>query len=158
MSQSGYHDEEAPISKRPHGLVEVVSSVLTHPTSVVPRILMCQRPEGKDLALVWETPGGKVEKGESQLDALTRELREELGIEIEFPKHEKDAVVWRGRVELATKPIMLTFLRVARFAGKITPTEGQGWGWFTKQEYDMLNVTPGNMAARDHVAMRVWKP
>jgi 8-oxo-dGTP diphosphatase len=45
------------------------------------RVLICQRPEGKQLAGLWEFPGGKVEPGETPEAALIRELREELGIE-----------------------------------------------------------------------------
>ncbi|MBN1279787.1 MAG: (deoxy)nucleoside triphosphate pyrophosphohydrolase [Chlorobiaceae bacterium] len=44
--------------------------------------LIAQRPKGKSLACKWEFPGGKVECGESALDALHRELREELGIAV----------------------------------------------------------------------------
>ncbi len=46
------------------------------------RVLIAQRPEGKQLAGLWEFPGGKVEPGERPEDALIRELREELGIEV----------------------------------------------------------------------------
>ncbi len=45
------------------------------------RVLICQRPEGKSLAGLWEFPGGKLEPGESPEDCLIRELREELAIE-----------------------------------------------------------------------------
>jgi 8-oxo-dGTP diphosphatase len=44
------------------------------------RILMAQRPEGKQLAGLWEFPGGKVEPGERPEETLIRELHEELGI------------------------------------------------------------------------------
>ena len=44
------------------------------------RVLICQRPEGKQLAGLWEFPGGKVEPGETPEDCLIRELEEELGI------------------------------------------------------------------------------
>ncbi len=47
------------------------------------RILLAKRPEGKTLAGLWEFPGGKVEDGESPEDALIRELKEELGIDVE---------------------------------------------------------------------------
>jgi len=43
-------------------------------------VLVCQRPLGKRHGGLWEFPGGKVEPGESDLAAVTRELHEELGI------------------------------------------------------------------------------
>lgn len=46
------------------------------------RVLVTQRPEGKALAGLWEFPGGKLETGERPEEALIRELREELGIEV----------------------------------------------------------------------------
>lgn len=46
------------------------------------RVLLTQRPEGKSMAGLWEFPGGKVEAGELPEAALTREIREELGVEI----------------------------------------------------------------------------
>jgi 8-oxo-dGTP diphosphatase len=47
------------------------------------RVLITQRPQGKQLAGLWEFPGGKVESGERPEAALIRELAEELGIEVE---------------------------------------------------------------------------
>lgn len=44
------------------------------------RVLIAQRPEGKQLAGLWEFPGGKLEAGETPEAALIRELDEELGI------------------------------------------------------------------------------
>jgi len=46
------------------------------------RVLLCQRPEGKQLAGLWEFPGGKVEPGETPEACLIRELNEELGITV----------------------------------------------------------------------------
>jgi 8-oxo-dGTP diphosphatase len=46
------------------------------------RVLICQRPEGKSLAGLWEFPGGKLESGETPETCLIRELDEELGIQV----------------------------------------------------------------------------
>lgn len=47
------------------------------------RVLVQRRPAGAPMADLWEFPGGKVEKGETPSIALIRELREELGIDVE---------------------------------------------------------------------------
>ena len=49
------------------------------------RVLIAQRPPGKQLAGLWEFPGGKIDPGERPEDALIRELREELSIEVKAP-------------------------------------------------------------------------
>jgi 8-oxo-dGTP diphosphatase len=46
------------------------------------RVLIAERPAGKHMAGRWEFPGGKVNAGESEAEALARELREELGVTI----------------------------------------------------------------------------
>jgi len=73
------------------------------------RVLIAQRPEGKHMAGWWEFPGGKVANGESDADALVRELREELGVEThahglittmshEYPDRIVDLVLWRAEI------------------------------------------------------------
>ena len=57
--------------------LHVVAGVIRDPRG---RILLARRTEGRDLAGLWEFPGGKVEPGESPEAALRRELHEELGI------------------------------------------------------------------------------
>ena len=59
--------------------VLVVAVALIDPDG---RVLIAQRPEGKQLASLWEFPGGKVEPGERPEQALIRELKEELGIDV----------------------------------------------------------------------------
>jgi 8-oxo-dGTP diphosphatase len=46
------------------------------------RVLIARRPEGKEMAGLWEFPGGKIAPGESPEAALVRELAEELGIDV----------------------------------------------------------------------------
>ena len=64
-------------SNRP--VTEVAAGILLDSEG---RYLLGQRPEGKPYAGYWEVPGGKIEKGETVFEALKRELKEELGIEI----------------------------------------------------------------------------
>jgi len=49
------------------------------------RVLLAQRPRGKQLEGLWEFPGGKIDAHERPEEALIRELREELGIAVKAP-------------------------------------------------------------------------
>lgn len=48
------------------------------------KVLLTQRWPGRHLGLTWEFPGGKVEEGEEDREALERELKEELGVEADI--------------------------------------------------------------------------
>lgn len=48
------------------------------------KVLLTQRWPSKHLGLIWEFPGGKVEEGESDKEALMRELKEELGVGVDI--------------------------------------------------------------------------
>src|SRR3546814_17306244 len=63
----------------PRKCIEVAAGCLVDADG---RVLIAQRPVGKIAAGQWEFPGGKIETGESAHDALVRELREEIGIEV----------------------------------------------------------------------------
>lgn len=59
------------------GVTTVVAAVI----EAGGQFLLTRRQAGTHLAGLWEFPGGKVDAGESHVDALARELREELGVE-----------------------------------------------------------------------------
>src|SRR5690606_4366309 len=61
-------------------MIQVVCAVIIKED----KILIAQRSEKMKLPLKWEFPGGKLEKGENEEEAIVREIREELNIEI-FP-------------------------------------------------------------------------
>ena len=60
------------------GLTRVVAAVIERDG----RLLLCQRPAHKRHGGLWEFPGGKLDPGESVLEAVTRELDEELGVQV----------------------------------------------------------------------------
>jgi 8-oxo-dGTP diphosphatase len=64
-------------------LIVVAAAIVAADSGSGRRLLVAQRSYPPELAGRWELPGGKVEPGESEPAALTRECREELGIEID---------------------------------------------------------------------------
>jgi len=102
-------------------IVEVAAAVLQRPDG---SFLLAQRPADKIWAGYWEFPGGKIEPGESARDALARELREELGIEVQT------AYPWLTR-EFAYPhaTVRLNFFRVTSWKGELHPHEGQEFAW-----------------------------
>ena len=120
----------SPISSRVTGpagipgankVVEVAAAVIQRPDGA---FLLAQRPTGKVYAGYWEFPGGKVEPREAAEHALARELREELGIDVE------QAFPWITRV--FTYPhatVRLNFFRVTRWRGEPHPREDQAIAW-----------------------------
>ena len=102
-------------------LVEVAAAVIQRPDGA---FLLAQRPAGKVYAGYWEFPGGKVEPGEPVERALSRELHEELGLDID------ESHPWLTRV--FTYPhatVRLNFRRVFRWKGEPHPRENQKFLW-----------------------------
>ena len=101
--------------------------------------LLAQRPEGKPYAGYWEFPGGKIEPGEEPRAALTRELREELGIEV------RDATPWITRVYAYTHAtVRLHFFRVGTWDGEPQPLEDQAIRWQRVEATDVSPMLPAN--------------
>lgn len=88
------------------------------------RVLLTQRPPGKKLAGMWEFPGGKVEAGEEVYAALTRELHEELGIDVTAARP-----LIRIPYRYPDKAVLLDVWRVTDFVGEPHGREGQPVRW-----------------------------
>ena len=90
------------------------------------RVLACRRAPHKSLAGLWEFPGGKVEQGESTHDALCRELREEIGIEV------RTATPWKTEVvDYPHALVRLHFFKVTAWEGDLHMREAQSAQWET---------------------------
>src|ERR1700757_2069796 len=79
------------------------------------RVLVCQRKVNAAFPLKWEFPGGKVENGERYEDALRRELREELQIEVETATKIYD----HQHTYTGVSQVNLTFFHVQKYRGEV---------------------------------------
>ena len=115
-------------------LVQVAVGVLFLPDG---RFLLTSRPPGKVYEGYWEFPGGKLEPNETIAQALARELREELGIEIE------DCTLWKTeQVDYPHAWVQLNFCRVTRWRGDLQMREGQTFSW-QRLPIQVTPVLPG---------------
>ena len=102
-------------------VVEVIAGVITDARG---RILLARRTEGRDLAGLWEFPGGKREPDETAEAALARELREELGISVEIGER-----LIRVPHAYAHKRLQLDVRRIEAWRGTPKGREGQALAW-----------------------------
>ncbi|MEY3263759.1 MAG: hypothetical protein RL717_1236 [Pseudomonadota bacterium] len=101
--------------------IDVAVGILLKPNGDV---LMACRPEGKPYAGYWEFPGGKVEAGESVIDALKREFEEEIGVRI------VSAEPWCGVEHVyAHAHVRLHFYISRHWQGEPQSLEGQALAW-----------------------------
>ncbi|SFE42910.1 Nudix family hydrolase [Nitrosomonas sp. Nm166] len=117
-------------------IIEVVAAVIMRPNG---QFLLTRRPKGKIYSGYWEFPGGKVENNESLLQALERELWEELGIQIRHP------YPWITRVfSYSHATVRLHFFRVVEWEGRVAPQEKQGLFWQWPHQIAVSPVLPAN--------------
>ncbi len=102
-------------------------------------LLVAQRERPPELAGLWELPGGKVAAGESDADALMRELREELGVEV--------TVGARLGAEVTLSPTMtLRAYLVTLASGSPHPHDHRALRWVRAGELDALAWVPADRA------------
>lgn len=90
-------------------------------------VLLACRPEGKPFAGYWEFPGGKLENTESAFEALVRELREELGINIITQD-----LLYLDQIEYQYPHglVKLDIILVTAWQNEPRPLEGQKLFWY----------------------------
>jgi 8-oxo-dGTP diphosphatase len=105
------------------------------------RVLIAQRPQGKQLAGLWEFPGGKVEAGERPEETLIRELHEELGIAVQeaclapltFASHAYESF-----------HLLMPLYACRRWDGFVQPREGQALKWVRPRDLASYPMPPAD--------------
>lgn len=106
------------------------------------RVLLAQRPEGKEMAGLWEFPGGKVGEEETPEAALCRELKEELGIEtgqaclspLAFASHAYERF-----------HLLMPLYACRAWRGVLSPREGQKLAWAWPHEMQNYPMPPADV-------------
>jgi 8-oxo-dGTP diphosphatase len=117
-------------------VIDVIAGVITDASG---RILLARRTEGRDLAGLWEFPGGKRERDETAEGALARELAEELGIEIDI-----------GEPVIAVpqayphKRLRLDVRHVSAWRGTPRGHEGQALAWVPQHKLPSYAMPPAD--------------
>jgi mutator protein MutT len=122
-------------------LTRVVAAVVADATG---RLLVCQRPAHKRHGGLWEFPGGKIEKGETDLHAARRELSEELGVTV--------TVVGQPllKVHDPGSPFVIEFMSV-QIEGQPTPLEHSELRWVEVSDLLALPLAPSDRAFAQHL-------
>lgn len=105
------------------------------------RVLLAQRPEGKQLAGLWEFPGGKVEPGETPEETLIRELQEEIDVTtkadclapLTFASHTYDDF-----------HLLMPLYVCRRFEGVARGLEGQALKWVRPKDMRYYPMPPAD--------------
>jgi 8-oxo-dGTP diphosphatase len=104
------------------------------------RFLIARRLAGTHLAGCWEFPGGKVHEGEDLVEALQREIREEL--QTEFVVTSK---IYQTTHAYQDRAIELHFFR-GTLGGVPQPAIGQELRWITREDFPTLEFPPADAA------------
>ncbi len=111
------------------------------------RYLICQRPAHKRHGGLWEFPGGKLEPGESDEDAATREMQEELGVRVTAVGTEQLLVHDAG------SPFHIAFVPVV-IEGEPACLEHAALAWVTPEEMAQYNLAPSDRRFVERILRR----
>jgi 8-oxo-dGTP diphosphatase len=104
------------------------------------RVLIAERLGGGPFHGMWEFPGGKIGAGESSVEALSRELAEELGIEIT-----SCASFMNLRHEYDDRIVTIEFFIVSDWVSEPIGREGQALKWVPRERLDADELLPADV-------------
>jgi 8-oxo-dGTP pyrophosphatase MutT (NUDIX family) len=128
---------------------DVVLGALVHEDRV---LLVHRSPNKRAYPDVWDLPGGLIETGESELDALARELHEELGVHIATGSASHLCRLTAGSAEY---PALLSAWLVREWQGapaNVAPEEHDDIGWFSFDELP----PPAHVLMRTALVNAIW--
>ncbi len=128
----------------PH-YIHVVAALIWQPQSS-DSFLISRRPKGKHLENYWEFPGGKLEAHETRLQALQRELIEEVNI---MPLEASPYLQVLHSYE--DRNILLDVWEVKSFKGSLSALEGQEICWVAINELDQFQFPDADIAVLDTI-------
>ncbi len=134
--------------------VEMSDRPLLVTGAIIPRderILIAQRhPTSRFEPSKWEFPGGKVDFGEHPEESLKRELKEEMGVEIETgPLYEVISHVYNNNGDIRHVVLLFYICRILK--GKPEPLDCQDLCWVDKEEMKSLPFVEGDIPLVDQI-------
>lgn len=105
------------------------------------RVLLQQRAPGRQMAGLWEFPGGKVEPGETPEPALARELKEELGIDVAEAQLVPAAF---ASAPLGERHLILLLYICREWRGEPKPLDATALQWVRPREMSVLPMPPAD--------------
>ncbi len=112
------------------------------------RVLLAQRPKGKPLEGLWEFPGGKIDPSERPEDALIRELREELGIEV---KEACLAPLTFASHSYEDFHLLMPLYVCRKWAGLVRPLDRQTLKWVRPKDLRAFPMPPADAPLIPHL-------
>ena len=118
-------------------MINVVAAVIKDENE---KILITQRNLKKAQGGLWEFPGGKIEPNETRENAIVREIKEELDIDIEVKSYLSEKVF-----NYPEKDINLIALECKKIRGEIKLLEHEDYKWVSKNELDNFQFAPADV-------------
>lgn len=118
-----------------------------------PKVLVTQRSEIMKLPLKWEFPGGKVDSDETPEACISRELMEELNIEVEIVERLSDS-----QYDYENFTINLIPFIVKLTAGELILREHMAFKWATVDELKSLDWAPADLPVLDTFLKSQYAP